>query len=42
MASILILEANPLHHINNIQRIHTLIHLGTVYPKKISGFFKKL
>jgi len=34
MASILILEANPLHHINNIQRIHTLIHLGTVYPKK--------
>lgn len=35
MASIQFIKANPLHHINNIQRIHTLIHLGKAYPKSV-------
>ena len=40
MASILILEANPLHLINNISTIHTLIHLGKVYPKSVLDSLK--
>lgn len=33
IASMLILEANPLLDINNIHHINTLIHLGKIYPK---------
>ena len=40
LADFLLLDANPLEDIENIRRIHMIIHKGRVYPRKYFAYHR--